>query len=128
MAAKTKILIVEDDMVIAKHLEQTLMNKGYNDINIVTSGDDAINFSEKESPDLVLMDIVLKGKMNGIDATKKIKQKKNIPIIFLTAHSDPHTFKEAVGTDPFCYLVKPFKEEELEQYVESALFQKLIKS
>lgn len=123
MAHNSKILIVEDEMMIAKHIENTLGNLGYKVVGIVSSGEDAIKKAGSEKPDLILMDIELYGDIDGIEASKEIIKKYQIPIIYLTAYSDSKTFRRAIATEPVNYLVKPFDEKELESVIETALFQ-----
>jgi CheY-like chemotaxis protein len=88
----------------------------------VNTGEEAIPKAEELSPDLVLMDIKLKGKMNGIEAAKEIRSKIDIPVVFLTAYADEYTFRQAQSTDPFGYIVKPFNERELRIVIEIALY------
>lgn len=120
---KSKILIVEDEMIIARDIKGKLESLGYNVVGIVSSGEDAINKSETEKPNLILMDIELSGKIDGIEASKKIIENNNISIIYLTAYSDSKTFRRAISTEPINYLVKPIDEEKLESAIETALFQ-----
>lgn len=119
----SKILIVEDEMIIARDIKGKLESLGYNVIGIVTSGEDAISKAESNLPNLILMDIELSGRIDGIEASKEITKNLNIPIIYLTAYSDSKTFRRAISTEPINYLVKPIDEEKLESAIETALFQ-----
>jgi len=95
LMSKFKILIVEDDALVAKDIKQTLQNFGYFVTSIVTSGKQALVKAEKDTPDLVLMDIVLNGKMNGIETAHKIHNRFDIPVIYITAHSGEKTIEAA---------------------------------
>lgn len=110
---KPKILICEDEMVIALDLKQTLSRMGYEIVGTVTKGEDLITRFDETKPDLVITDIKLKGKLNGIEAAKIITEKNNVPILFLTGQSDEKTFQEAMMTNPCSYLRKPFTESSL---------------
>lgn len=115
-----KILVVEDEAIIAEHIAILLKNMGYSVVGIVASGEDAINVSEQMKPDLVLMDIMLQGEMDGIEAAQKISNCFEIPVVYLTANADDQTLKRASRTLPFGYLIKPFKAKELQVTIEIA--------
>ncbi len=119
---KINVLIVEDENIVAKDIKETLEKKGYNVSGIVSTGEKAINKAEENHPDIVLMDIKLKGKMSGIDAAGVIKEKLDIPIIFLTAYADDSTVEKVKITEPYGYIIKPFKEQDLYTAVEMAVF------
>ncbi|MDD3135416.1 MAG: response regulator [Methanoregula sp.] len=122
-AVKTEsILIVEDDFIVAKLIEKSLVDIGYFVTGLVATGEEAIVKSETEHPDLVLMDINLKGKMDGIAASGKIHATLNIPVIFLTAFSDQKTFERALATAPYGYIIKPFSLSTLSTTIEMALY------
>ncbi|MGB9201855.1 response regulator [Methanobacterium sp.] len=116
-----KILVVEDERITAEDIKKSLEKAGYKVPAIVSTGEDAIKFSEKYKPDLVLMDIVLEGKIDGIEAAEIIRTKFDIPVIYLTAYSDKSTVERAKTThpsafilkEPFGFLHKPFEENEL---------------
>ena len=91
--SKTNILIVEDESIVAKDIAQSLKKLGYNVIETASSGEAAVIIAEEKKPDLVLMDIMLKGEMSGIDAANIIHEKSNIPVIFLTAYADESTLQ-----------------------------------
>ncbi len=115
------ILIVEDELIIAKDLARKLKHCGYEILGIADSGIKAIKKVAETQPDLILMDIVIKGTMDGITASKKIKSAYNIPIIFLSSYSDRDMLKRARETKPKGYLIKPYNTEDLKATIESAL-------
>ena len=118
---KINILIVEDELLIAKNLSQKLEKLGYRIAGIVSSGADAIQRSEELKPDLILMDIVIKGEIDGIETAAIINQKFDIPIIYTTAYADDETLQRAENTGSYGYLLKPFKERELHATIKIAL-------
>ncbi len=120
--AKLKILIVEDENIVAKDIQNTLVSLGYNVQAIVPTGEKAIKEIEQARPDLVLMDIMLKGKMSGIDAANQIREDYNLPVIFLTAYTDDSTVGRAKVSEPYGYIIKPFKEKELQTTIEMAVY------
>ena len=122
MSAKTNILITEDESIVAKDIQMSLKKLGYNVVGICSSGEDAIKAAEEKTPDLVLMDIMLKGEMSGIEAADVIRSKMNLPVIFLTAYADESTLSKAKVTEPYGYIIKPFKEIDLHTSIEMALY------
>src|ERR1700758_4812661 len=106
--ANVKILVVEDESVIARYIESRLRSLGYGVCAVVPSGEEAVQKAGEMHPDLVLMDIVLRGNMNGIEAAGQIRSRFNIPVIYLTAYADDDTLQRAKVTEPFGYLLKPF--------------------
>lgn len=116
------ILIVEDEFLVAADIEESLVSLGYKVQNCVASGLGAIAEVEKNLPDIILMDIVLKGEMNGIEAATIINQKHNVPIIYLTANADIGTVEKAKVSLPYGYIIKPFTEKELHTNIEIARF------
>ncbi len=116
-----KILIVEDELLIANNLARKLTKLGYTIVEIVSSGENAIRIAGEKQPDLVLMDIVIKGDMDGIQAAAQIAKKYGIPVIYLTAYADNETLNRAKDTTPFGYILKPFKDRELQVTIEIAL-------
>lgn len=118
-----KILIVEDEAILAKTLEDTLTSMGYQVVGIADTGIKAIFQFASSSPDIVLMDIHLKGTMDGIETAQKIRSQLAIPIVFLTAHQDPIMFERAKIEGAYGYILKPFQERELELVIEIALNQ-----
>lgn len=115
-----KILVVEDERIIAMDIRNSLMRMGYEVLGIVNSGEKALEKVQQVKPDLVLMDIVLKGEMDGIEAGEKILHDFNIPVVYLTSHTDPSTLERAKKTNPFGYVVKPFEERDLHTTLEIA--------
>lgn len=118
---KAKILVVEDQNIVALNLRNRLKNMGYIVPTIAISGEEAIRKTELTTPDLVLMDIMLKGDMDGIEATRVIKSRFSVPVIYLTACIDIGTLERAKLTEPSGYISKPFKEEDLVSNIELAL-------
>ncbi|AKB47544.1 response regulator receiver [Methanosarcina sp. Kolksee] len=118
---KTKILVVEDQTIVALNIKNRLKNLGYAVPNAVGSGKEAIREAELTNADIVLMDIMLKGDLDGIEAARIIKSRFGIPIIYLTACTDFETLERAKLTDPEGYISKPFKEEDLCKNIETAL-------
>ena len=120
--ALEKILVVEDEGIVLLHIKKTLERLGYTVSGIAATGEDAIMRAMEDRPDLVLMDVVLRGAADGIDAAEKIRGLFAIPIIYLTAHADETTLQRAKVTEPFGYIVKPFKERDLFISIEFALY------
>lgn len=116
-----QILVVEDEKIIALNLKESLESLGYSVVAIVASGEAAVTTATEYRPDLVLMDIRLKGKMDGIYAAQIIWENLSIPVIYVTGHSDYSTLKRAKITAPFGYILKPVKERELSVTIEMAL-------
>jgi len=117
-----KILIVEDDTIIAMELMERLKELGYEIAGTVYSGIEAIKMVNSTKPDLVLMDIRLSGKMDGIEAAEKISEQFDIPVIFLTAYADEETLFRAKKSEPFGYILKPFNARMLHTNIEMALY------
>lgn len=120
--AETRILVVEDESVVAKDIQWSLKGLGYAICGWASSGEEAIQKARDLRPDLVLMDVVLKGEMDGIQASEHIRKNFNIPVIYLTAYADEHTLQRAKVTEPFGYILKPFEERELHTTLEVALY------
>ncbi|OQY12271.1 MAG: hypothetical protein B6I31_03445 [Desulfobacteraceae bacterium 4572_19] len=118
----SSILIVEDEPIIALSLQDELKQLKYNVISIANSAEQAIQQAKKNQPDLILMDIVLNGKMDGIEAARQIHLSYPIPVIYLTAYSDEQVLERAKVTEPFGYLIKPVKHEDLKATVEMVLY------
>jgi signal transduction histidine kinase len=119
--AQPRILIVEDEFVVACDLCDTLEDLGYAVVDVVASGEEAIARARSAHPSAILMDIRLAGEMDGIQAAARIRSEQDIPIVFLSAHSSEDTLQRATATDPFGYLVKPFKAPELRCAIQVAL-------
>ncbi|MCK9152300.1 GAF domain-containing protein [Methanobacterium alcaliphilum] len=120
--SKIKVMVVEDESIVAIDIGQRLVGLGYEVTATVSSGEKAIEMAEKTSPEIILMDIVLKGKMDGIEAAAQIVEKFKIPVVYLTAYSDEKTLKRAKVTGPFGYIIKPFEDRELHSVIEIALY------
>jgi two-component system, response regulator PdtaR len=116
-----RILIVEDEHIVAMGIKRMLKNLGYTLAGVASSGEDAISKTESTFPDLVLMDIMLKGDMNGIEAAKEIKARFDIPVVYLTACSESKIVERAWKTGPLGYIVKPFDEKDLQKSIDVAL-------
>ncbi len=117
-----KILIVEDENIIALNIKKKLKSFGYAVPAIVSTGEEAVKMAEIISPDLILMDIMLKGDMDGVKAAEEIKKRFSIPVIYLTAYSDDKVLDRAKVTEPYGYIVKPFKAIDLRSNIEMALY------
>lgn len=120
--SRKKILIVEDEGTVAKDISVCLDRTGYEVLNSFSNAEDAIDYLANNKPDLILMDIMLAGEMTGIDASSIIKEKFNLPVVFLTAYADEKTISKAKITDPYGYVIKPFKEIDLRTSIEMALY------
>lgn len=116
-----RILIVEDEHIVAMGIKRMLKNLGYTLAGVASSGEDAVNKAESTFPDLVLMDIMLKGNKNGIEAAQEIKARFGIPVVYLTACSESKIVERAWKTGPLGYIVKPFDEKDLKKSIDVAL-------
>jgi PAS domain S-box-containing protein len=116
------ILIVEDEAVTGMDIRKSLVEMGYSVCAIATTGELAVKKAAELHPDLILMDIMLAGKMNGIEAADKIRRHCRIPVVYLTAYSDDTFLARAKLTEPFGYILKPFRELELKTTIEMALY------
>ena len=119
---KKKILIVEDEAIVAKDISVCLNKIGYEVLDTFSRAEKALDFIDENKPDLVLMDIMLAGNLSGIDASAKIKEEHDIPVVFLTAYADEKTISKAKVTEPYGYIIKPFKEIDLRTSIEMALY------
>lgn len=117
---KLRILLVEDEALIAEDIRSIINHQGYEVVEVVPSGERAIEKVEKLQPDLVLMDILLAGEIDGIDAARQILQRSDIPIIYMTAHADQGTVERAKKTQPYGYILKPFQDQEIQTVIETA--------
>jgi PAS domain S-box-containing protein len=120
--SNTQILVVEDESIVAKGIQNDLRSMGYDVPVIAASGAEAIEKVAETYPDLVLMDIVLKGDMDGIETSRKVRDQFDIPVVYLSAYEDDETLKRARLTEPFGYLLKPYEERELHTTIEMALY------
>jgi PAS domain S-box-containing protein len=128
MASKASILIVEDSFIVAYHLKTTLEGEGYRVLTTQDSGEGALEFMKHQRPDLVLMDIMLNGLMDGVETARIVKAEYNVPIIYITALTDRDTIQRAKITEPYGYLTKPFEDREIFTVIEMALYKHNIES
>ena len=119
--ANINVFIVEDESVIALDIQMCLEKKGYNVLGIASNSVDALKKIEETDPDIILMDIMIKGDVDGIETAKKVLELKQIPIVFLTAYADQKTIERAKDANPYGYILKPFKEIDLHTTIEIAL-------
>ncbi len=120
--SKTRILIVEDEMIIAEDIKRTLWLLGYEVVDMVSSGKKAIEIAKAKKPDLILMDIMLEGDLTGLEAAKIINIEYKIPIVFLTVYANYNILREAAESNPFGYLLKPFEDRALHATIKMALY------
>jgi DNA-binding LytR/AlgR family response regulator len=116
-----KILLVEDDMITAADISMQLTQLGYEVSGITPRGEDALRSIESTRPDLVLMDVHLKGQLDGVETAQRIAERHGIPLIFLTANADSATFDRAKAVKPYAFISKPFQATDLEHAIELAL-------
>ena len=119
-----RIMVVDDEAVITMQLEERLTAMGYEVVGKASSGEASIDMARRFRPDLILMDIVMPGRFDGIDASEKIGAELDIPVIFLTAYADDKFINRAKHVQPFGYIVKPFQAEEIRAAIEIALHKK----
>ena len=120
--AKPRILIVEDETIVARDIGEQLTEQGYEPVGYCIRGEETLEAAKTQQADLVLMDIHLAGGMDGIEAAGLIRDELDVPVVFLTAFGEQETFDRAKGADPFGYIVKPFNPSELRTVIEIALF------
>lgn len=120
--AKINVLVVEDESIVSKDIQHSLKKLGYNVVGAASTGEKAIELAMSTVPDIILMDIMLKGQMNGIEAADEIRKSYSIPVIFLTAYADESTLSKAKVTEPYGYILKPFKEIDLHTTIEMAIY------
>lgn len=118
---KKRILIVEDESIVSAHLKHSLQKMNYETAEIISSGEESLNYLENNSVDLIIMDIQLNGKLDGIQTAKHIQEKFSLPLIFLTAYLDDETLMQAKKSEPYGYILKPFDEKDLRLNIELAL-------
>jgi CheY-like chemotaxis protein len=119
--SKGRILIVEDDDILARIISWRLTNMEYEVCGRASSGAEAMECLVKEKPDLVLMDINIKGDIDGIETTNMVKKGFRLPVVFLTSHSDGPTLERAKATNPDGFVIKPFSDQDLRVAIELAL-------
>jgi CheY-like chemotaxis protein len=115
------VIIVEDESIIARAIERTLTRMGYSVPAMASSGEECLRLLEGERPDIILMDIALAGRMDGIETSAVIREKHGIPVIYLTSHADSASLERAKMTAPYGYIMKPVKELDLVSCMEMAL-------
>lgn len=118
---QAKILVVEDETIVARDIQQSLTRLGYDVPATATSGEEAIRKTKEIHPDLVIMDIVLKGQMDGVETAHEITRRFDVPVIYLTAYADEKTLERVKTTSPAGYMLKPFHPNELRTTIELAL-------
>ncbi len=118
MAAPVKILVVEDEMIIGAKISMQLTALGYEVTGVLPRGEEALLHLEQNKPDIVLLDIQLKGAMDGIETARRIHLKGDIPVIYVTANTDEATFNRAKATRPHAFIAKPFKQLDLHRAIE----------
>ncbi|MGB9978179.1 response regulator [Methanobacterium sp.] len=116
-----KVLVVEDENIVALDIENRLKNLGFTVLPVISSGEEAVEKAYEYKPDLILMDILLKGKINGIDAAKKIVGTLKIPIIYLTASTNREILERTKQIGRCSYITKPFRGKELENAIKMLL-------
>ena len=116
-----RILVVEDELIVAEDLRRRLSAMGYQVTGVVTSGEDALLRVEEVHPDLVVMDISLRGEMDGVTAAHRIREEFGIPVVYITGHGDPDTLQRAKTTPGFAFVMKPVDDREMEYILEMVL-------
>lgn len=119
--SRFKILVVEDETILAEDIVEGLRIQGYEALDYVTTGEEAIAVALRERPNLILMDVNLAGKIDGVEAASRIREQHPVPVVYLSAYTDDDTIVRARNTEPFGYLVKPVEERELRSTIEMAL-------
>jgi CheY-like chemotaxis protein len=120
-ASEPRALIIEDEILIAEELKERLARLGYSVIGAVDSADEGIAIATRELPDVVLMDIRLKGAKDGIQAAREIRQRVDLPIVYVTAYSDPLTVERIKRTDHDGFILKPFHRHDLQSTIQIAI-------
>ncbi len=125
---KKKVMVVEDSFIVAHHLKATLENEGYQVVKSCGSGEEAVEAAPEYAPDIILMDIMLQGEMDGIQTAARINEFMDVPVVYITALSDRNTIHKAKLTEPYGYLNKPFEDSEIFTVLEMALYKHQIQS
>src|SRR3954454_10396589 len=120
--ASARILIVEDDRVVARDIAQQMVRAGHTMVGTTTRGEEALALAARAQPDLVLMDVRLEGELDGIDTARLLRERLDLAVVFLTAYADEDTVRRATTAEPFGYVLKPFDETQLRTVVEMALY------
>ena len=113
-------MIVEDELLIAENIKRALQKDKFDICAVTVSGEESLKLANKLRPDLVIMDIILSGKINGVEAAAKMHEQYGTPIIFLTAYADEKTLEGAFAAEPYGYLVKPVREKDIRTAVKMA--------
>jgi DNA-binding response OmpR family regulator len=121
ISSEPRALIVEEESLIAEELRERLSRLGFSVIAAVDSADEGVEIATRECPDLVLMDIRLKGEKDGVQAAQEIRRQVDVPIVYLTAHSDRVTVDRAMGTEYDGFILKPFHRRELQSTIQVAM-------
>jgi DNA-binding NarL/FixJ family response regulator len=121
-----RILVADDEVIIATQIEECLTSNNYQVVGIATSGEEAFEMAMELKPDLMLMDIVMPGKLDGISSASKINKALNIPVIFLTAYADEEMIERAKPIGPYAYVLKPLQERQLLAAIEIALHKNIM--
>ncbi len=119
---KISVLVVEDESIVSKDIQLTLKKLGYEVVGSATTGENAVELALSLKPDVILMDIMLKGAMSGVEAAESIQKEISVPIIFLTAYADDVTLNKAKKIRPYGYIIKPFKQMDLHTTIEIAIY------
>lgn len=119
---KARIMVVEDEKITAEIIKKALQKLGYSISSVVASGEQALIKAKEDRPDLILMDIVLEGEMDGIEAAQQIRLQNNVPVIYLSSYSEEELIQRAKVTEPYAYILKPFKDRELHINIEISLY------
>lgn len=117
-----KVFVVEDEAIVSKDIQVCLKKLGYSVIGTFSSGERILQSLKEQKPDIILLDIMLSGEISGVEVSAKVKKEYNIPVIFLTAYTDEKTLSKAKVTEPYGYIIKPFKEIDLRTSIEMALY------
>jgi AmiR/NasT family two-component response regulator len=117
-----RVLIVEDERIVAKDIQTTLFKQGYEVVGIASSGEQALELMEAARPDIVLMDVMLDGDLDGIETATRINIRYDVPVVFLTALSNTAIIERAKLTNPYGYILKPFQEREIQIVIEMAVY------
>ena len=119
--SRTRILIVEDEPIVSKDIQHTIVSFGYEVAATASSGEEAVKKAAEWTPDLVLMDIVLKGNMDGLEAAACIQAQRKVHVVYISAHSERGILDQSKLTYPYGYVMKPFTDRELATAIEVAL-------
>ena len=119
--SRKQILIVEDEPIVSRDIQHTIVSFGYEVAATASSGEEAVRKAVERMPDLILMDIVLKGEMDGVEAAACIQARRNVPVVYMSAHSDVELLDRAKMACPYGYVNKPFTDRELAMAIELAL-------